>query len=332
MRVLITRKLPQAGINILHQYRELELDFRSDFPLSEKGLIRAVKGVDAIIPVFSDKITKKVINSAGKNLKIIATYSIGYNHIDLETATKKGVYVANTPGDTSETVGEYTMSLILSLARRIPEADRFCRSKQYKYWDPMRLIGAKLMGKTLGIIGFGATGQYVAKMAKYGFNMNILYNDLIAHTEAGHLLDAKKVSLDSLLENSDIVSLHCPLNQTTKHLIGESQFKKMKPLAYLINTSRGQIINEQALLTALKEGGIAGAALDVFENEPKISSELLKMENVIITPHIGSATWEARIQMARMAAENVVDVLINKKEPRYLVNKELLEGRVSTIF
>jgi glyoxylate reductase len=330
MRVLITRELPTAGINILKQYKELELDYRCGPPLSEEKLCEAIKDADAIIPVIPDLINKKVIAAAGNKLKVIATYSVGFDHIDLKTATSKGIYVGNTPGNLTEAVAEHALALIFALARRVVEADRYCRTGRYKFWDPMQMIGPKLTGKTLGIIGFGRIGQFLAKMCRFGLGMDILYTDVIAHPEAEETVDAKKVDLDYLLGNSDIVSIHCNLCDETKHLIGEDQFQKMKPLAYLINTARGPIVNEEALVSALERGIIAGTALDVFENEPKINRGLLKMDNVILTPHIASATWEARIQMARMVAENVIDVLINHKPPRYLVNKELLEKAPTT--
>lgn len=331
MKVLITREIPQAGLNILQQYRELELDYRKGPPLSEEKLLEAIKGVDGIIPIIPDNITKKVLSAAGKNLRIIATYSVGYDHIDVQNASLKGIYVANTPGDLTESVGEHAFALMMSVARRTSEADRYCRAKKYKYWNPMLMIGPKLMDKTLGIIGFGRIGQHFARMAKYGLDMKILYNDVIRHPEAENLLDAKKVELDYLLENSDIISIHANLSDSTKHLINAQTIRKMKPLAYLINTARGQIVEEDALVEALTEGYIAGAALDVFEDEPKIHPELLKLDNVVLTPHIASATWEARLQMARMAAENVVDVLINNQPPRYIVNKELVDKKINSI-
>ncbi len=331
MKVLITREIPQAGINILQQYREIEIDYRQGKPLTEEKLMEAVKGVDAIIPVIPDDISKEIITAAGKNLKVIATYSVGYDNIDIATATKKGIFVANTPGDLTEAVGEHAFALMMSVTRRTAEADRFCRAKEYKYWDPLSMIGPKLMGKTLGIVGFGRIGQHFARMAKYGLNMRILYNDVMPHPEGESLLDAEKVELDYLLENSDIVSIHCNLCEATRHLISAKEFHKMKPLAYLINTARGPIVDEDALVAALTEGYIAGAGIDVFEEEPKIHPALLKLENVVLTPHIGSATWEARIQMARMSAENVVDVLINKKPPRYLVNKELTDTKITSL-
>jgi glyoxylate reductase len=331
MRVLVTREIPQAGIHILQQYRELDLDYRQGPPLSPAELKKALKGADAIIPVIPDQITKEVIETSGKDLKVIATYSVGYDHIDIPTATKNKIYVANTPGNLTESVAEEAFALMMSVGKRIVEADRYCRGGKYKFWDPMLFIGPKLAGKTIGIIGFGRIGQHLARMAKYGLNMRIIYHDVMAHPEAEGLLDAERVTLDYLLENSDIVSIHCNLTEQTKHLIGEPQLRKMKPLSYIINTARGPIINEEALAQALKEGWIAGAGLDVFEEEPAINEELVKLDNVVLTPHIASATWEARIQMARMAAESVIDVLINKKAPRYIVNKELAEKAVSSI-
>ncbi|OGC73797.1 hypothetical protein A2473_02000 [candidate division WWE3 bacterium RIFOXYC2_FULL_42_13] len=330
MKLLITREIPQAGINILKQYRDIELDYRQGPPLSEKELLAAVKDADAIIPVIPDKINKKVINAA-KNLKVIAAYSVGYDHIDVEHATSKNIFVGNTPGDLTEAIAEHAFALMMAAGRRIPEADRFCRSGNYKYWNAMNFIGPKMMGDTLGIIGFGRTGQHFARMAKYGLNMRILYTDIIRHPEADSLLDAEKVELDYLLENSDFVSIHCNLTPETENMISDNEFRKMKPLAYLINTARGKIVNEGALTRALKQNYIAGAALDVFENEPDIYPELKLLDNVVLTPHIGSATWEARLQMARMAAENVVDVLINNKPPRDLVNKELVKEKVSSL-
>jgi glyoxylate reductase len=329
MKLLVTREIPQAGINLLKKHPEIELDYRKGPPLSNEELKEAIKDVDAIIPVIPDRITKEVIE-AGKNLKVIATYSVGYDHIDVPAATAKKVYVANTPGDLTEAVAEHSLALMLDVGRRVAEADRFCRKGDYKFWEPMIFLGPKFAGKTLGIIGFGRIGQHFARIAKQGLNMEVLYSDPKAHPEAESLLGAKKVELDELLENSDVVSLHCNLCEATHHLLGEQQFRKMKPLAYLINTARGPIVNEKNLVEALKEGWIAGAGLDVYEAEPSIDEELKKMDNVVLTPHVASATWEARIQMATMAVNNVIDVLVHNKPPTNLVNKGK-EDCVSTL-
>ena len=332
MKVLITRELPQPGINVLNIYSDrLELDYRKGAPLTTSELKKAIKDADAIIPVIPDQITAEIIEAAGKKLKVIATYSVGYDHIDVASATKNKIYVGNTPGNLTEAVAEHAMALMMDVSRQTSASDRYCRKGKYEYWDPMIFIGPKITGKTLGIIGFGRIGQHLGRICRYGFNMNILYTDVMAHPEGESLLDAKKVDLDTLLENSDYISVNCNLTEETKGMIGEAEFKKMKPLAYIVNTARGPIINESALITALQENWIAGAGLDVFEEEPKISPDLIKMDNVVLTPHIASATWEARIQMARMAAENVVDVLINNKPPRYLVNKELTENSITSV-
>jgi lactate dehydrogenase-like 2-hydroxyacid dehydrogenase len=330
MKLLITREIPQAGINILKQYPEIELDYRQGKPLTEKELIEAIKHVDAIIPVIPDRITEDIIK-AGKNLKIISTYSVGYDHIDTITATKHKVYVSNTPGDLTESVSEFSLALLMSVSKKIVEGDTYCRKNHFKFWEPMKHIGPRLRGKTLGIIGFGRIGQQFAKMAKYGLDMEIVYVDLQRHLEAENLLNAKKVELDELLGNSDIVSVHCNLTQETHHLIGEQQFSKMKPNAILINTARGPIVNEKALVKALDEKIIAGAGLDVFEDEPTINAKLKEMDNVVMTPHIASATWEARIEMATMAVNNVVEVLIKKQPPTNLVNKDMLEKCVTSL-
>ena len=330
VKVLITRKIPQAGIEILEQQPKLELDYRQGPPLSTEDLKKALKDVDAVIPVIPDKITKEVI-AAGPKLKVIATYSVGYDHIDINAATTKKIYVANTPGDLTESVAEHAFALMLSLGRSIVSADKYTRSGKYKYWDPLIFLGPQFNGKTLGIVGFGRIGRHLAKIARNGLNMTILYSDVNRHETEEKETNAKHVSLEELLQNSDVISLNCNYCAETKHLINERTLHLMKPTAYLINTSRGGVIDEKSLAQALKDGVIEGAALDVFEEEPKIHPDLLKMENVILTPHIASATREARIQMARMAAENVVEVLINNRPPINLVNKELSKDIISSL-
>lgn len=316
MKVLITREIPQAGIEILKKYPQLELVYKENLaPLTPQELEQAAKGVDAIIPVIPDQVTKKVLQAAGPNLKIVAAYSVGYDNIDIETAKSMGIYVANTPGDLTESVAEHSLALMMALGRHLIASDKFVRDGKYRYWDPMIFLGPKFMGKTLGIIGFGRIGQYFAGICKKGLNMNILYVDEIRKEDKEKELGAELVDMDTLLDKSDVVSIHCNLCEKTIHMIGDKELRKMKPTAYLINTARGQIINEEALCVALRENWIEGAALDVFEDEPKVNPELLSLDNVILTPHIASATREARIQMARMAAANVVEVLINGKPP-----------------
>ena len=323
MKVLITREIPRSGTDILND-AGLELDYRKGPPLTDSELKLAIKDVDAILPVIPDIITKEVIDAAGENLKIIAAYSVGYDHIDVKHATQKGIYVANTPGDkTVKSVAEHALALMLSLGTKLVDSDQFCRDGKYKYWDPMGFLGTRMVGKTLGIIGFGRIGKSLARMA-HGLDMKILYNNIERCELEEKELGAKCVDVEELLQKSDFVSLHVDLNETTRHLISEQQFHLMKPEAILINTARGPVINEEALVKALKAGIIQGAGLDVFEHEPEIHQELLKIPNVILTPHIASGTREVRIQMANLAAQNIVDVLVDNKAPTHLVNKEIV--------
>jgi len=310
MKVLITREIPDAGIRILQEHPEITLDYRQGPPLSKEEMIEAIKDADALIPVIPDQIDKDIIE-AGKNLKIIAAYSVGYDHIDIATAKAKGIAVSNTPGDLTESVAEHTIALMLAVSRQVVNADKFVREGKYKYWDPMIFLGPKLKGKTFGVVGFGRIGRHTADIARNGFDMRIVYSDRYQQPASG----AEFAPLEKLLEISDVVSLNCNLSAETLHLIDEAQLKQMKPTAYLINTARGPIINEKALIRALQEKWIAGAGLDVFEDEPDVPEELKKLENVVLTPHIASATKEARIQMARMAADNVIEVLVYKEKP-----------------
>ena len=246
---------------------------------------------------------------------MVSNYAVGYDNIDVKAATEMKIYVSNTPGDLTESVAEHAMALMLTVGRKIVAADRFVREGKYKYWDPMIFLGPVFSGKTLGLVGFGRIGQWFAKLAKGAFNMRILYTDISKNESAEKEFGAIYVSMDELLEQSDIVSLHVPLLPSTKHLITRREIKKMKPAAILINTSRGPIIDEDDLCVALRENWISGAGIDVYEQEPKIYAGLKELKNIVLTPHIGSATHEARIEMARMAAANVIEGLINKKPP-----------------
>jgi len=319
MKVLITREIPRAGIDLLKKHPSLELDIRKGPPLTETELIRAVEEKDAIVSVLPDQINAKVLNAGKSTLKLVANYAVGFDNIDIKTATNLGIYVSNTPGNLTESVAEHALALMISGARNIVQADKYVRAGNYKYWDPMLFLGPVLTKKTLGIIGFGRIGQYLAKIVKRGFDMRILYHDIQRFDKSEQEIGAMYTSIDDLLENSDFISIHVNLMPSTKHLIGERELKKMKPTSYLINTSRGQVINEAALYTALKDGWIEGAGIDVYENEPNIYPGLTELDNVTLTPHIGSATREARVEMARMAVENVIEVLINGKPPKNLI-------------
>lgn len=321
MKILITRKIPRACIDILKKHSNLELILKEGDPLTPQELIESIKGVDAIVPVMPDSITKEVIEAAGPNLKLIAHYAVGYDNIDVKTATEKNVYVSNTPGDLTESVAEFALGLMFAVAKKIVKSDEFMHQGKYHFWDPLIFLGPTFLNKTIGIVGLGRIGTHLARICTKGFNMRVLYFDEYRNDKAEQELGLIYTSLDDLLEKSDFISIHCPLLPSTRNLIGEKEFRKMKPTAYLINTARAGIVNEDALHTALSDKWIEGAGVDVVEEDSVLLDPALS--NIVVTPHIASATREARIEMARMVAQNLVDVLIDNKEPTNLVNKEL---------
>ena len=331
-KVYITGKIQDNGIELLKR-KGLKVDLNlTGKDLTQEELKDIFSNYDALVTMPANKVDGELLFTASKNLKVIANYAVGYDNIDLKAAGERGIMITNTPGpEITESVAEHAFALMLSLGRSIVSADKYTRSGKYKYWDPLIFLGPQFNGKTLGIVGFGRIGRHLAKIARNGLNMTILYSDVNRHETEEKETNAKHVSLEELLQNSDVISLNCNYCAETKHLINERTLHLMKPTAYLINTSRGGVIDEKSLAQALKDGVIEGAALDVFEEEPKIHPDLLKMENVILTPHIASATREARIQMARMAAENVVEVLINNRPPINLVNKELSKDTISSL-
>ncbi len=330
-KILITRNLPQLIIDNLSAYKELELDVRSGGPMSAGELAAAIREKDAVITCVPDKIDADVLRAAGAKLKLVAQYAVGYDNIDLETATKMGVYVSNTPGNLSESIAEHALGLMFAVGRKIAVADSFMRSNGYHFFDPLIYMGQKFGGKTIGVVGLGATGAHFAKICKNGLGMKVIYTDVDRNIEIEKELKAQFATLDDLLENSDIVLLSCPLNEKTHHLIGEKELRKMKPTAILLNTARGAVVNEELLIQALKENWIEGAGLDVFENESDINPEFFTLENVVLTPHIASATKEARIQMAKMVVDNVLDVLVRNQPPTNLINKELLKSQETAV-
>lgn len=282
--------------------------YTSQENITEEELIKSVTEVDAIICPLSSPITAKVLESA-KNLKIVANIGVGFDNIDVKKAQELGIAVTNTPDVSTEATAELTLGLILAVARRISEGDRLCREtpEQFKGWAPTFFLGTELSGKTLGIIGLGRIGQAVAKRAA-AFGMKIIYS---GHhpKEVAKEWNAEFVSQEELLKRSDVVTIHAAYNPNLKHLLNETTLKTMKSSAFLINAARGPVVEEVALINALKTGIIAGAALDVFEFEPKIGPELGKLNNVVLTPHIGNATVETRAEMGRMAISNVEAVL-----------------------
>lgn len=263
--------------------------------------------------MLTDKIDAAVLRVAGPQLKIVANFAVGTDNIDHEACARAGVTITNTPDVLNQAVAEHTIALMFAAAKRIVETDGYIRHGKYHGWGPMLWLGTELGGKTLGIIGSGRIGSEVARIAHRGFDINILYTDVTRNIKLEKNVGAQFCSLDELLKKSDVVSLHVPLLPNTRHLIDTPQLKRMKRTALLINTARGAIVHEHALIHALKNKLIAGAALDVFEHEPNISAALKKLPNVVLTPHTASATQEARDGMSELCAENIVALLADKK-------------------
>lgn len=310
-KVYITRRIPNVGIEMLVN-KGYEVDISpKDRPLEKKELIKILKKkqYDAVLTLLTDTIDAEVMDSA-PTVKIYANYAIGFNNINVEEVKKRNIYVTNTPGGGADRVAEHTWALILALSCRIVEGDNYMKKGKYKGWDPMLLHGAKLSGKTLGIIGTGKIGADVAHRGKYGFGMNIVYYDVVRNENLEKELGAVFYSsVDEVLRIADVISLHVPLLESTHHLINAERLKIMKPTAYLINTSRGPVVDENALVEALRNGIIKGAGLDVYEFEPKLAKGLGKLQNVVLTPHIASGTEEARHEMALISAGNIIDVM-----------------------
>ncbi|UXV35605.1 2-hydroxyacid dehydrogenase family protein [Staphylococcus sp. IVB6181] len=318
VKVYIAGPIPQVGLDILKE-NNIEVDMY-DGPgvVDQETLKNGVKDADALISILSTNVDKDVIE-AGENLKVIANYGAGFNNVDIDFAKSKGIYVTNTPKVSTRSTAELTFALVLAVARRIPEGDQLSRTKGFDGWAPLFFRGREVSGKTIGIVGLGAIGSAVAKRAK-AFDMDVLYTGPHRKEDKERELGVKYADFDTLLENSDFVTINAAYNDNLHHMFDTEQFKQMKPTAYLVNASRGPIVNEQALADALKDKVIEGAALDVYEFEPKITEDLKSLDNVVITPHIGNATFEARDGMAKIVANNTVDVLKENKAPKFVVN------------
>lgn len=317
-KVFVTRPIPEVGINALKSkgFEVIVNDKAEGRPATKEEILNGVKGVDAILSVLTDKIDAEVMDAGLPTLKIIANYAVGFDNIDSESAKKKNIMVTNTPGVLTNTVAEHTFALMIAIAHRISESDRFSRAGRYHAWGPKLLLGTDLFGKTLGVVGLGRIGSRVAYHAVKGFDMKVVYTDPKPNPEFEKEFGASYIEkIDDLLPQCDFVSIHVPLLDSTKHLINETRLKIMKKTSYLINTSRGPIIDEKALAKALRENWIKGAGLDVFEFEPDITPDLKELDNVIITPHIASATEETRNKMAEMAADNIIEALEGRTPP-----------------
>lgn len=322
-RIYITREIPIIAINMLKEKGYEVTVGKEKKPLLQKDIIKTLEKAEKkgepyniLLTLLTDKIDKTVFEVA-PSLKMVSNYAIGYDNIDVKEACKRGVIVTNTPGDYMASISEHVVAMTLSLCNRIAEADHFVRKGRYQGWDPMLMIGHDVSDKTIGIVGAGRIGTKVAYTFNKGFNCPIVYFDQHKNESIEKDCDAKKVeTMDELIKQSDIISLHVPLNDETYHMVNQDFISKMKPDSFIINTSRGPVIDEKYLCQALKEGKIAGAGLDVFEFEPKVVRGLTKLGNVILTPHIASASIKARDIMARVAAQNIIDFV----EGRVVVN------------
>ena len=310
-KVFITRQIPEVGINLLKE-KGHDVSVGPEGKISKEELLEGVKEADAILSVLTEEINGEVMDTAGEQLKIVANYAVGYNNINVADAKERKVIITNTPGVLTDTVADHTVALIFAIARRIVEADKYTRAGNYKAWGPKLFLGGEILNKTLGVVGLGRIGSDVALRMKNGFNMKILYYDMKKNEEIEKEHGFEYRKLDDLLKESDYITLHTALTEETKHLINKEKLSLLKPNARLINTSRGPVIDEAALIEILKEKKIAGAALDVFEKEPELMPGLAELENIIITPHIASGTKGTRNKMAEMAADNIIAVLDGK--------------------
>ena len=321
-KVYITRRIPDEVIELLEKYFIVEINSQ-DRVLKRDELIENVKGMDAVLCLITDNIDSEVLEAAGDKCKIFANYGVGFNNIDIVAATERGIVITNTPGVLDDATADLAWTLLMVVSRRIVAADKFTRNGAFQSWDPMMFLGRDITGKTLGLVGAGRIGFNFAKKAK-AFDMKILYTGLRHNPKIEEELGAIFVDKETLLREADFVSLHVPLLPSTTHYISEREFSMMKKTSVIVNTSRGPVIDEKALVKALRDGEIWGAGLDVYENEPAIEPELLDMYNVVIVPHIASATMETRTNMGLIAANNIIKVL-NGEEPDTCVNTEVLK-------
>ena len=310
-RVLVTREIPEAGLRLLADF---DVTVLAERPPTRDELLEAVRGTSGVLSTATENMDGAVMDAAGEGLRVIANMAVGYDNIDVEAAGERGIVVTNTPGVLDETTADVAFMLVLAAARRLGEGERLLRAGKWEWWGPKQLRGLDVWGKRLGIVGMGRIGRAVARRGR-GFGMEILYHNRSRKEDAENELGARYLDLDDLLRESDFVSIHTPLTDETRHLISERELGLMRETAVLVNTSRGPVVDEGALAAALAEGRIFAAGLDVYEEEPKVHPELLELENVVLAPHVGSATIDTRDKMAALAAENLAGVL-RGEEPK----------------
>ena len=314
-KVLVTRKWPRKVEEKLLTTFDVTLNVE-DKPLSEDQLIEGMKSYDALLPTVTDPITDKIISTSDKKVKIIGNFGVGFNNIDIDSAKRNSIVVTNTPEVLTDCTADIAMLLMLGVARRGSEGEFHIRKKEWTGWRPTHMMGTKVTGKTLGLIGMGRIAQAMAHKSHFGFNMKIIFFDpYFENDEVMKKFEATKLnSIDEVLSEADFVSLHCPSTKETKGLMNKETISKMKTSAYLINTARGDIVNESDLVEALKEEKIMGAGLDVYEEEPSVHKDLSRLKNVFLLPHLGSATTETREAMGMRVFENI-QAFFNNKEP-----------------
>jgi glyoxylate reductase len=311
-KIVVTGKIPNAGLEVLRNAGLNPHAWSQDVAMSREELLKQVKGAQILVTLLTEKVDSELLDAAGSQLRAVCNVAVGYNNIDVAACKARGVTVTNTPGVLTDATADIALALILMVTRRLAEGERVIRSKTPWQWGMHYMLGTGVTNRVLGVVGMGAIGIATARRAKACGMSVIYYSRSEIDAKIATELNAKKVSLDQLLSESDVVSIHCPSNESTHHLIGAPQFKKMKPTAFLVNTARGPIVDEQALVDALRAKEIAGAGLDVFEFEPKINEGLLDRDDVVLIPHLGSATTETRDAMAMLAANNAVAISAGK--------------------
>jgi glyoxylate reductase len=322
--VLVTRRLPQRVMELLAERCEVDLWEGPPEAIPRDELLRRIRGKVGAITLLTERVDAEFLDAAGPDLKIVANYAVGFDNIDVEECTRRGVLASNTPEVLTETTADLAWALLMAAARRIAEGDRFLRARKGWIWDPQMMLGQDVHDRVLGIVGFGRIGQAMARRAR-GFGMKVIYYDAYRPPpEVDRELDAEYREFDELLSEADFITIHVALTPETRHMFGADQFRRMKPTAVLVNSSRGPVIDEGALAQALRDGEIFGAGLDVFEKEPDVHPDLLELENAVIVPHLGSATVETRNAMGMLAAENLIAALEGRK-PQTLINPEVWE-------
>lgn len=321
-RVFVSRRMRDAGLNLVLEFCDADV-WDEEMPPAREVLLEKVRSVDGFLSMLTDRVDAELLDAAGPQLKVVSNHAVGFDNIVVADATARGVPVGNTPGILTDATADLAFALLLAAARRLVELEKYIRAGKWKTWHPSMLLGMDLAGKTLGLVGFGRIGQAVAKRA-VGFDLRVIFYDPTAKTEFGAI---KMNSLDELLRESDFVSVHAPLNESTRHMVNADFLSKMKPNAVFVNTSRGPVVDQAALYEALKAKQIFAAGLDVTDPEPlPLDSPLLTLENCVIVPHIGSASERTRDAMARLAAENLIAGLKGERLP-HCINPEVYEGR-----